>query len=256
MTTHWNSTLYDARHNYVTHYGEDVVSDWLKPQAGERILDLGCGTGHLTQKIADAGASVVGLDASAEMVAQARTNYPTLDFVTENGADFHFDQPFDAVFSNAALHWIHNADGVAASVYKALKPGGRFVAEFGCKGNVGVVLGAARDALQAAGLPAMARSPWYFPSLGEYTTLLEQHGFFVASALQFDRPTLVEGEDGGRSWLMMFGTPILQAIPTERQEAFLSDLEKRIRPKLYHDGQWWIDYRRLRIVATKPETGN
>ncbi len=250
MTTHWDSTLYDTKHNFVTRLGEDIASEWLKPQAGERILDLGCGTGHLTQKIADSGAEVVGLDYSPEMIASAQANYPKLKFVVGDASDFHFDAPFDAVFSNAALHWVHAAAETAECIYNALKPGGRFVAEFGCKGNVVTVQNAAEAVLREKGYPAWSRSPWYFPSLGEYTSLLEKQGFFVANAIQFDRPTPLEGEEGGRNWIRMFGAPLIATIPTDQQEAFIAEVETRIRPTLYRDGQWFMDYRRLRLIAT------
>jgi trans-aconitate methyltransferase len=252
MVTHWNSSLYDSKHNFVARLGEDLLSEWLKPEASERILDLGCGTGYLTDKIASTGAVVVGLDNSPEMIARARVNYPSLQFTVGNGADFHLDAPFDAVFSNAALHWIHEPEAVVRCVYVALKPGGRFVAEFGCKGNIAAVLQAAERALSDSGYPPFTRPPWYFPSLGEYTSLLEKQGFFVASAAQFDRPTLLEGEEGGRNWILMFGDPLMQTVPAEGRDAFIAALEQHMRPRLYRDGQWTADYRRLRILAFKP----
>src|SRR5471030_3268425 len=126
----WNAELYDDKHAFVFQYGESVL-ELLDVKPGERILDLGCGTGHLTKKIQEEGAEVVGIDASPEMIAQAKENYPELDFIVANGADFSFDEPFDAVFTNATLHWIHDADCVIKSVDKGLKPDGRFVGEFG-----------------------------------------------------------------------------------------------------------------------------
>jgi trans-aconitate methyltransferase len=251
MTSRWNSSLYDSKHNFVARLSEDLVSEWLKPQPTERILDLGCGTGYLTDKIAAAGAFVLGLDSSAEMVKQAQANYPSLQFIVGDGADFHFETPFDAVFSNAALHWIHHAEVVVSCVYDALKPGGRFVAEFGCKGNVAAFLQASEQALREADYPPFPHPPWYFPSLGEYTSLLEKCGFFVARATQFDRPTPLEGEEGGLNWLHMFGAPLIQTVPVERRDSFMADLEQRLRPLLYQNGQWTADYRRLRILALK-----
>jgi trans-aconitate methyltransferase len=247
----WNSILYDSKHHFVSRLSEDLVSEWLKPQVGERILDLGCGTGYLTQKIADSGAAAVGLDASPEMIERAWAQYPHLEFIVADATNFRFDQPFDGVFSNAALHWIHEAASVVECVYDALKPGGRFVTEFGCKGNVATVVKATEEALRENSYPALTRPPWYFPSLGEYTSLLEQQGFFVAQAVQFDRPTPLEGEEGGRNWIHMFGAPLMPTVPDDQRQAFMTDLEKRIRPTLYRDGQWFMDYRRLRILAIK-----
>ncbi|MGH6628953.1 MAG: class I SAM-dependent methyltransferase [Burkholderiales bacterium] len=128
----WDSSLYDDKHSFVTKYGEGVL-ELLAPQPGERILDVGCGTGHLTQLIAGAGAQVTGMDNSAEMIATARAGHPDLRFVVGDAADFFFDEPFDAVFSNAALHWVHRAEEAVICMSRALKPGGRFVVEFGGK---------------------------------------------------------------------------------------------------------------------------
>ena len=130
MSAGWDSTLYDAKHSFVWKHGASLL-ELLAPKPGERILDLGCGTGHLTAEIAKAGALVVGLDSSPTMIETARSAYPQLTFVEADARNFTLDAPCDAVFSNAALHWIHDADAVARSVHQALKPGGRFVAELG-----------------------------------------------------------------------------------------------------------------------------
>jgi trans-aconitate methyltransferase len=133
--TGWNAKLYDAKHDFVWKFGSDVVS-LLDPQLGERILDLGCGTGHLTAQIAESGARVTGVDRSAEMVAAARLAYPNLKFEIADPRTLPFQNEFDAVFSNATLHWIHEPEQVLQGVWKALCPGGRFVAEFGGKTNI------------------------------------------------------------------------------------------------------------------------
>ncbi len=249
MTTNpqWNPDLYDDKHHFVADLGEDMIA-LLSPQSGERILDLGCGTGHLTQKIAAHSTAITGIDSSPEMIAQAQNYYPDLQFMVANGEDFHFDQPFDAVFSNAALHWMQNADAVVACIAQALKPGGRFVAEFGGQKNVARVWEALNAAIIAHGYPAPV-SPWYFPSIGTYTSLLEQHGFFVTYALNFKRPTPLSGEDGLRNWLAMFANSMLNAIPADAHEAILTDIEDRLRPELYADGVWSVDYVRLRVIA-------
>ena len=135
VTKTWDATTYQARHSYVFVHGENLV-ELLEPQPGERILDLGCGSGQLTAKIAESGAEVWGIDQSAEMIAEARRNFPDLQFEVGDAASFTVPKPFDAIFSNAALHWVKDAEGVAASVARALLPGGRFVLEMGGKGNV------------------------------------------------------------------------------------------------------------------------
>ena len=166
------------------------------------------------------------------MIAKARQNYPGIDFRVADAAAFRDPQPFDAVFSNAVLHWIKPPEPVAAAISAALKPGGRLVVEFGGKGNVRSVT----SLLEA--------HPWYYPSIAEYSTLLERNGFETITAALFPRPTAVEGENGLRDWLKMFTSTFL---PEDRAPEF----ERALRPKLYRDGVWYMDYVRLRITAVK-----
>ncbi len=226
----WEPGIYDALHSYVSDYGKNLV-DLLAPQPGERILDLGCGTGTLTHQIAAAGARVVGLDGSTEMIGQARQNYPKLEFRLGDARTFRDPEPFDAVFSNAVLHWVQPPVDAILTVRAALRSGGRFIAEFGGKGNIAAVTGAA------------CLNPWYFPSIGEYAALLEQNGFEVSSASLFERPTKLEGERGLREWVDMFYKPRLPADVIERMEI-------ELRPTLFRNGSWTIDYKRLRIAAS------
>ncbi len=243
----WDAGLYDDRHSFVWKYGASLV-ELLSPQPGERILDLGCGTGHLTARIAEAGAIVVGLDHSAAMLEQARSAYPLLEFIQGDARDFRFETVFDAVFSNAVLHWIKEPEAVLRCVRNALKEGGRFVAELGGKGNVRRIAEALW--LAAGKMGANFGDPfWYFPSLGEYAKLLETVGLEVTFAVLFDRPTPLEGEGGMRDWVRMFARPVLDAVPPERQEEFLRLVEEATRPALFHDGGWMANYRRLRVVA-------
>jgi trans-aconitate methyltransferase len=130
----WNAKLYDDKHGFVSKYGEDLLG-WLDPVNGERILDVGCGTGQLAAQIAQHGAKVTGFDYSAQMIEKARAAYPEIPFDIMDARNFHYDQPFDALFSNAALHWINEPEAVIGSMYRALKPGGRLVIEMGGKGN-------------------------------------------------------------------------------------------------------------------------
>jgi trans-aconitate methyltransferase len=232
----WDAERYQARHSYVFAYGEDLVG-LLDPRRGERILDLGCGSGQLTAKIAESGADVTGLDRSAEMIAEARRNFPLLAFEIADAASFTFDAPFDAVFSNAALHWVKDADGAAASIARALRTGGRFVLEMGGKGNTQAVMDAVRE------VAGPVETPWYFPSVGEYTSLLERHGFEIAFATLFDRPTRVEGDDGLEDWLAMFAGSMLGSREARREVA------DRLRAAIFREGAWVIDYRRLRVIA-------
>ncbi|MGI8989867.1 MAG: class I SAM-dependent methyltransferase [Bryobacteraceae bacterium] len=240
----WDVERYEARHSYVWEYGSSLI-EVLKPESGERILDVGCGTGRLTAKLAESGATVLGLDSDPGMIAQARINFPQLRFQLANGADFAVPEPFDAVFSNAALHWIREPERVIACIAKALRTGGRFVAEFGGKGNVQAVVAAMAEAMPGA------KSPWYFPSIGEYAPLLERHGLEVVSARLFDRPTPLDGEDGMRDWLRMFAASFFDGVAMERRESRLREVETVLRPKLHRDGKWVVDYKRLRVVAVR-----
>lgn len=248
----WNANLYDNKHSFVFQYGEGVL-ELLDVKPGERVLDLGCGTGHLAKKIQEHGAEVIGIDASPEMIAQAKENYPELDFSVANGADFSFDEPFDAVFTNATLHWIHDADGVIKSVYKALKPGGRFVGEFGGKGNNRLMLAATETVLRKHGyVKGDFIHPWYYPSTAEYATRLEAGGFRVTFATHFDRQTLLQdGRDGMAKWFNMFGSSIFKDVPAAELLEILNEITDLLQPTNEIDSEWYADYKRLRFIAVK-----
>lgn len=245
MQMRWDASAYEGQHSFVWKFGADLLP-LLDPQPRETILDLGCGTGQLTAKIAESGAEVVGVDNSPDMIAQARINYPSIKFVLQDASRFLLDARFDAIFSNAALHWVKDAEGVVRSIAKHLRPGGRFVAEFGGRGNVESVLTAVREE------QGSVDSPWYFPSIPEYGTLLEWHGLELCSAWLFDRPTRLEDPDRGlRDWMDMFGNSLLSKLSPADRDALISRMEERLRPVLFRDGSWWMDYRRLRVFARK-----
>jgi len=248
----WDSALYDSSLGIVTRLGAGVL-DLLAPKPGLRVLDLGCGTGHLTAQIAAAGADARGIDAAETMIARARELYPHVRFDVARGEDFVLDAPVDAVFSNAALHWMSQPEAVATCVYRALAPGGRFVAEMGGKGNVAAIVDALTRALDEAGVPREGRyNPWYFPSVGEYATLLERVGFEVRHMDLFDRPTpLDDCPNGAADWIRMFGDDFLRAAPPDRRDRVVERATALARPALYRDGRWFADYRRLRFVAVK-----
>jgi trans-aconitate methyltransferase len=242
----WNAEQYQGRHSYVWQFGGSLL-DLLAAQPGERILDLGCGTGQLTFEIAATGAQVVGLDRSPEMLGQARQNYPHLKFVLADATNFRFEEPFNAVFSNAALHWIKDAEAAVESIAAVLRrPGGRFVAEFGGKGNIRSILAALGAVF---GATAEDRCPWWFPSIGQYASLLERHGLEVRQASLFDRPTPIEGEHGLEDWIEMFCGSYLQDLSASAAKEKVCELVAYLRPQLYHDAVWTLDYRRLRVVA-------
>jgi len=243
----WDAQRYEGQHSYVWKFGASLL-ELLQPRGGERILDVGCGTGQLTAEIAKSGAYVVGLDNSVDMLGQARQNYPALTFVLGDATRFRFEDPFDAIFSNAALHWVKNAAAAVESIALALRPGGRLVAEFGGKGNIASVQGAFRDIFGPA---ADARSPWFYPSIGEYAPLLERYGLEVRQASLIDRPTVLEGDGAIDDWLRMFCASYLRDLAGEGADEKIRQLAAQLRPTLYRDGVWTMDYRRLRILAVK-----
>lgn len=245
----WNTTLYESNHAFVWQFGEDLLK-LLSPQPGERILDLGCGTGQLTEKIALAGSEVMGIDLDSEMIEKAKLNYPHLQFAVADARNFQV-QPVDAVFSNAVLHWIPEPDAVVRCLKQALKPGGRFVAEFGGKGNIKAIAIALESVLEASGYATpQTKIPWYFPSIAEYAAVLEQQGFDVIYAVLFDRPTPLEHADAGMAnWIKMFASRFLTGLSEEQQTQVIQAVEQRLKPTLYRDGKWWADYRRIRIAA-------
>ena len=246
----WDADLYDSRHSFVWEFAIDLVK-LLDPKPGERVLDVGCGTGHLTAQIAKVGAETLGIDNAPAMIEQAQKNYPRLRFELGDARDFHFPRPFDAVFSNAAIHWAAEPARVAACIWRALKPGGRFVAEFGGRGNIDSIVAAIQQALESVGVPTGQRQhPWYFPSIAQYTTLLERQGFDVTYASLYPRPTpLEEGEHGLGHWMNMFGGTFLAGLSEEQRREVIERVAEQLRPRLFRNGTWVADYVRIRVVA-------
>lgn len=248
----WDASLYDRRHAFVWEMATDLLA-LLAPKPGERIVDLGCGTGHLARRIAGAGATVVGLDQSESMVAQARQNYPDLTFVVGDARDFRFDEPFDAIFSNAVLHWVSPPEKAAECMARALKQGGRLVLEMGGKGNIRALRAAIDASLDEAGASEnKALEPWYYPSVAEYGGILERHGLLVTQAALFARPTPLEGgPEGIANWMRMFASMVLTNLPPQTQAQVIARTEDRLRTTLWKDGRWVADYVRLRVVAVR-----
>jgi trans-aconitate methyltransferase len=252
IDTKWNADLYDDKHGFVSKYGEDLV-EVLAPQKGERILDLGCGTGYLADLIARSGATVIGIDSSLDMITKAKAEYPQLEFKVQSATDFHFDEPFDAIFSNATLHWVLDKESAIDCMYTNLKRSGRLVIEMGGKHNVESIITTLQKSLIAHGFAKNAETPlWYFPSLSEYTTLLEKRGFRVNYAAHYNRGTeLKDTENGIKDWIKMFGGAFLKGINESVVNTILDEVQKTLKPVLYTNGKWIADYKRLRIVATK-----
>ena len=241
----WDATGYAANAGFVPALGQGVAT-LLAPRAGERILDLGCGDGVLSAELAAAGAQVVGVDASPELVAAARAR--GVDARVVDGHALDFDGGFDAVFSNAALHWMRRPEDVLRGVRRALRDGGRFVAEMGGHGNVAAITTALRAALRLHG-EAEAAFAWYFPTAAEYAQLLERHGFRVDHIALLPRPTPLP--TGMQGWLRTFAAPWLAGVAAGRHAAVLDTATALLAPAL-RDGQgnWSADYIRLRFHAS------
>jgi len=231
-TQHWNPALYGKHGRFVSDLGMPVV-ELLSPRSGERILDLGCGDGALTFKLVELGCAVVGVDSSAEMVRRPRPR--GLDAYIGDGHSLRFADEFDAVFSNAALHWMTDPAGVIAGVWRALKPGGRFVGEFGGYGNVATIVTALESALSSRGI--MVASPWYFPHPEEYRELLKARGFEVRTIDLIPARRLLPGDVGG--WLDTFAQPYTSAVPAGDRPRFISEVVEALRNALCDtSGNW------------------
>lgn len=287
--TTWNADLYEHSHHFVFDLAKDLVS-LLNPRAGERILDVGCGTGQLTntiyQSVTDqlnsipesarglsmgnqeigavsemsmappspvagrAPGSIVGIDPSPTMIENARRNYPNVEFQVMDVTAMPYEKEFDAVFSNAVLHWVPSADLAVARISAALRPGGRFVCEFGARGNVGSIVDETVSSLKEFGAED-AHAVWFYPSIGEYAPILERYGLEVQQAVIFDRPTKLDGEEGLSNWFKMFGSGFAATLSEADRNSAYEHAVARLKPKLYRDGAWYADYRRIRFYAIK-----
>jgi SAM-dependent methyltransferase len=246
----WSAASYDQNARFVSDLAGDVLG-WLDAQRGERILDLGCGDGVLTEQLAQAGVAVVGLDPSADFIAA--TSARGIDARLGDGEALTFAEEFDAVFSNAALHWMTRAEVVVDGVYRALKPGGRFVAEFGGHGNVAAIVTAMRAVGRARGGDNALAAPWFFPTPGEYRAMLEARGFTVQRIGLFPRPTPLP--TGMAGWLSTFRAPFFDQFGADRAAA-VQEVEELLAPSLRDgSGHWTADYVRIRVQASKtPES--
>ena len=246
MQQTWDAAEYARKGRFVADLAGGVF-ELLNPQPGERILDLGCGDGALTRKIADAGAQVTGADSSPEMIGAAQAL--GLDARLIAGEVLPFQSEFDAVFSNAALHWMQDQDAVLAGVRGALRLGGRFVAEMGGHGNIAAIRVALGAVLRRFGMDGDAGHN-YFPTAAAYRSRLERAGFEVRLIELFGRPTPLP-DSGMRGWLETFRRGLLEQIPADQREQIIEETVALLKPTLCDDqGNWTADYVRLRFVAT------
>lgn len=243
MAQQWSPADYQRHASFVPALGASILAR-LAPKPGERILDLGCGDGVLTEQLIAAGADVVGIDASPDMVVAARAR--GIDARVGDARNLTFDAAFDAVFSNAVLHWIPDADAVIAGVVRALKPGGRFVAEFGGHTNVAAIVVAIRAVFARHGIPF--ESPWYYPTAEEYRAKLEAHGLTVDDVRLVPRPTPLP--TGMLGWLRTFGVGRFDGVPAGLSMQVEQEIVELLKPALCDsEGCWTADYVRLQAVA-------
>ncbi len=244
----WDPERYARNARFVADLGMPVV-ELLAPRPGERVLDLGCGDGALTEKLVALGCRVIGVDGSEAQVAAARAR--GLDARVMDGQALPFADEFEAVFSNAALHWMRRPDDVIAGAWRALRPGGRFVGELGGHGCVATIEAALMAALARRGIEGARWNPWYFPTIEDYSGRLAARGFRVRSNALIPRPTPLPGDI--TAWLETFAESFTAALPAAERPAFLAEVRDALRPRLCDpQGQWTADYVRLRFAAEKP----
>ncbi len=248
----WNPELYKNKHAFVFDYGESLI-ELLNPQKEERILDLGCGTGELTAKIGQSCPNIIGMDKSVEMIHQAKLDFKGVHYKVGDASDFYFEEKFNAIFSNATLHWVKNYQAAIKCMYNNLLEGGRIVIEFGGKGNVESIVNSLKNNLAKRGFNKQANlTPWYFPSIGAYSTALENNGFHVTLANHYNRPTkLADNENGIVDWIKMFGKAFFVDVPNDLIEEISNEVQKELKPILFKEDNWFADYKRIRVVAYK-----
>ena len=247
MTQTWDPLTYERNAAFVHGLASGVL-EWLNPQWGEYILDLGCGDGQLTQRIAESGAHVLGVDASPAMVAAARERGVEAEQAKAEMLPFR-DATFDAVFSNAVLHWVRGQDAMLEQVHRVLKPGGRFVAEMGGHGNIAAIHVAMAAVLERHGFSNLEDGVNYFPTVDGYTERMRKHGFQVVQMKLIPRPTKLP-ESGMEGWLRTFRRGVLEQLPEGVRDAVVTEAAELLAPALRDEaGNWTADYVRLRFVA-------
>ncbi len=242
----WNAEKYGKHADFVPKLAFPLI-DLLGDIKGKKILDVGCGDGTLTLELVKRGADVTGIDSSPQMVAASKSK--GIKAFVGTVTDMPFDSEFDAIFSNAVLHWVPEAEKALENIAKSLKDGGIFVAEFGGKGNIQSIIQAMEQVFEENPEFGEFKNVWYFPDVNEYKALLEKTGFNVEYIELIPRPTPI---DHIQNWLEIF-TNIYTSHLTERQtELFRNRVKELLEDKLYSPENGWIaDYVRLRLKAMK-----
>ncbi len=250
MNQNWNAEKYSSDFSFVHNYGKDIV-DLIDTTNVKTVVDLGCGNGAITNSLTEKGFSVIGIDGSREMIEIARNHYPDIQFICSDATDFVLEKPVDVVFSNAVFHWIDKSEQshMLKCVYQSLRNGGQFVFEFGGIGNNQLIHMALAKAFDEVGYKYTM--PFYFPSIGEYSALLEKEGFKVRYAVLFDRPTMLKGENGLTDWIHMFVQNPFSAVNENDKDIIVEKAVKSLYADLNSNGIWYADYVRLRMKAVK-----
>lgn len=243
-STLWNPESYASNARFVSDLAQTVIQI-LEPKPGELILDLGCGDGALTEKIA-ATSSVIGVDSSLELLSSCRMR--GLKVVRMDAQRLALKRRFDAVFSNAALHWMKQPEKVIEGVANCLKSKGRFVGEFGGKGNVETIRATLHAGLRKRRIDPWRADPWYYPSPHDYAQLLQEFGFSVPYIELIPRPTNLPGDIV--HWLELFAQPFTNSLTETERSGFVNEIRAALEPTLRkRDGTWYADYVRLRFRA-------
>lgn len=250
MNNKWDANKYTNDFSYVHKYGNDLLQ-MIDIKKDMSVLDLGCGNGALTKKMCDMGLKAIGLDSSEDLLKIAHKLYPNIKFVKADATNFTLETKMDAVFSNAVFHWIgkRKQSKMLDCVYKSLNNGGQFVFEFGGYGNNALIHNALQKEFQLRSL--FYKSPFYFPTIGEYSQLLEKAGFKIVYATLFDRKTELSGKDGLADWIKMFIKIPFEKIDDKIKNEIICSTVKRLSKKLYLDNKWYADYVRIRFKAIK-----
>ena len=245
----WDAQKYYETCGRVTEHGTKLV-EVLKKMRCDRVLDLGCGTGVLTNEISEFAKEIIGVDASAAMIEKAKATYPNLQFIVKDACLLEWEEYFDAVFSNAVFHFIKTQDVLLSSIYKSLKVGGSLVCEFGADGNIAALLEAVADAYTKRGKEYSLR--FYYPTPEEYGALLEKQNFIIDSMITYDLDTqLIEGEIGLRNWINQIFSIEMGWFEAPVREEVLCEIEAALRPMQWDGFNWHLPNRRIRVVAYK-----
>ena len=231
----WIAERYATHGRFVSDLAEPLI-ELLNPMRNELILDLGCGDGALTQKLAFRGTKVIGVDSSLDQILATKER--GVAAVVMDGHQLGFKGVFDGILSNAALHWMVKPSAVIDGLRDSLKCGGRLVGEMGGVGNIATIIWALLESMESRKLTKEFNFPWYFPTTKEYQKLLETHGFVVKFIQLIKRPTPLPGNFSG--WLHTFGEPFLFSLSVEDRKEFVSEVTSKLKPILYEPHGKWV----------------